>query len=156
MERIPGKEFLNQRTEDFIRMENERGVNNCRLEGPQLQGVGGVIDTTVGFFPNIVPGEMIVNTGIQPGKESRTVYSKVARLELPEEAAKIECDNEELREEMEQWAAAEFLPSYALLFGTENRTQAQVVMLFLLQGISPKTAMREIKETVSKLIAKSN
>lgn len=143
----------------LLKLAEGRRANYLRLLGPASEKVMAIDFLSV--YPPRLPTRcprIVPLLGI-PKKYIAPTYEFVLNLDLPKRATlDFKGDNPLFRIELEAELAVNLVPSILLTLGTTVKGE-RAADLFFLPGISPQTALAELKQAVhfeQSLIAKRN
>lgn len=140
---------LMERIVTFAKLQPEQGVSNFVIQGP-IEKSPRVVDTAVGLFPYahpaLVPGYAIVSVKHAGHGDMALWNGRIKTLTLPDRVLKLGIpDNHILSMVYSSKLARNGMPTIALLFGWYQETNHEFVQLFCAAGISPSTALSELK-----------
>lgn len=150
-------EFLTQAAATFVEMSPQLGAKRFVLKGPNDPAAVTPL-VLAAVFPRELfpPNQIFLLRGKTPGVKVRSFYQPILQLEIPNTIKALAVrDDVSLRTVITR-ASMSVAPTCALVIGRVEDTGEETATLFAIQGVSPETALQEIKTGLRAKIAEMN
>jgi|SRR3989344_3459668 len=140
---------------NFMMHGSEFKVTNCILTDNPQTDIPVVFWGYMGIYPRLVPPTLsatFIAFSLDSERDLSTYFKKILSLQIPDRIKELPIKQDDyLRGAMELIAAVEGMPSILLAIGETNPTTEEQIVLFQISGITPITALSEIREALRQV-----